>query len=306
MDPIIQTTNQAVDPVFKFIIGICILLFIVISTVMLVFTFRYHRSRSPKPTSVADGNIWLEILWTFIPTLLVMAMFYYGWAGYLALRNVPGNALEVTATARMWSWSFSYPNAKTSRKMYVPAGRPILVNLVSQDVIHGFYIPAFRVKRDVVPGMKNHVWFIAPQKGSYDLFCSVYCGTEHSKMLATVEAVSEQEFNDWLNQVESHHEKISGRKLLETLGCLGCHSLDGTAGVGPTFKGLWGSKQIVLTNGKERSVIVDEEYVRRSILDPKADIVKGYQPIMPVNSDLRENEIEELVEFIQEIGGHSK
>jgi len=156
VNPDLVTTAQAVDPVFKFIIGASIVLLVGIMLTTIAFVIRYHRSRSPEPSSHASGNIWLEIIWSGLPTLLVLAMFYYGWAGYLSLRNVPKNPLEVTATARTWSWSFSYANGKTSPNLYVPVGRPVLVNLVSLDVLHGFYLPAFRVKRDVVPGMKNH------------------------------------------------------------------------------------------------------------------------------------------------------
>ncbi len=159
------STTDAIDPVFMFIFGACLVLLIGITAVMVFFVVRYHRSRAPEPTSQADGNLWLEIIWIVLPTLLVLAMFYYGWVGYLSLRTVPKGALEVTATARMWSWSFSYPNGKTSPKLYVPVGKPVKVNLVSQDVIHGFFLPAFRVKRDVVPGMKNYAWFVANKAG---------------------------------------------------------------------------------------------------------------------------------------------
>lgn len=302
MNPSLLTTTQAVDPVFFFIFGVSIVLLAGITAIMLWFSYRFHRSRSPQPTSTVDGNIWLETIWTLVPTLLVMAMFYYGWAGYLALRNVPRNALEVTATARMWSWNFTYANGKTSNKLYIPVGRPILVNLVSLDVLHGFYVPAFRVKRDIVPGMKNHVWFVAADKGSYDIFCSVYCGTDHYKMTTTVEAVDVKEFDSWLARSETEAE-ISGRNLVVKFGCVGCHSLDGSKGVGPTFKGLWGKQQIVLTGGKERNILVDQEYLSRSILDPQSDIVKGYQPIMPANPEIAKEEIEEIVEFIKELGG---
>lgn len=301
MNPSLPTTIQAVDPVFIFIIGASIVLLAGITVTMLWFSFRYHHSRSPHPTSQVDGNIWLETIWTVLPTLLVMAMFYYGWAGYLALRNVPPGALEVTATARMWSWSFSYGNGKSSNKLYVPAGRPVLVNLVSTDVIHGFYVPAFRVKRDVVPGMKNHVWFVAPQKGAYDLFCSVYCGLEHSKMTTTIEAVDPQEFIAWLDKTDTDTGKLQGRKLLERFGCLACHSIDGNKLVGPTFKGLWGKTETVLTEGRERSITVDESYLRKSILEPGADIVKGYQPIMPANTEIGKDEVEAIVQYIKAI-----
>jgi cytochrome c oxidase subunit 2 len=298
VNPQLLTTTQAVDPVFIFIFAICLALLAGITGVMLWFVIRYHRSRSPEPQSQADGNLWLEIVWTVLPTILVMAMFWYGWAGYLALRHVPAGALPVTATARMWSWSFSYANGKTSPRLYVPVGKPVVVDLVSQDVLHGFYLPAFRVKRDVVPGMKNHAWFVASKAGSYDLFCSQYCGTGHSGMITTVEALPETEFAVWLATGERNES--TDRGLLERHGCLGCHSLDGTVKVGPTFQGLWGRQVTVLTGGKERVIIVDEEYLRRSIREPNADVVKGYPPVMPVSPSLGKEELEEMVEFLKE------
>lgn len=293
----LTTTTEAIDPVFMLIFGISLVLLIAITVVMIYFIIRYHRSRAPLPTSQVSSNLWLEIIWSGLPTLLVLAMFYYGWAGYLSLRNVPKGAMEVTATARMWSWSFTYPNGKTSPKLYVAAGKPVVVQLVSLDVIHGFYLPAFRVKRDVVPGMKNYAWFVATKPGSYDLFCSSYCGTGHSAMITTVEALPEVEFNEWLGK-EKKAEGESGRELLEKHGCLGCHSLDGSVSVGPSFKGIWGRKVIVLSNGTERSLDVDEDYLKRSIQDPKADLVKGFPPIMPPNQ-LKENEVKAMVEFLK-------
>ena len=281
MNPMNLTTTEAVDPVFMGIFMACLLLLIGITAVMVFFVYRYHRSRAPKPTSEVDSNIWLEVVWTVLPTLLVLTMFYYGWAGYLTLRDVPKGALELTATARMWSWSFSYPNGKSSNKLYVPVGKPVRVDLISVDVVHGFYLPAFRVKRDVVPGMKNHVWFVADKPGSYDLFCSVYCGTGHSAMITTVEAVPEAEFTAWLQQTGG---KNAGRELLEKHGC----------------KGIWGRQTTVVTNGAERSIIVDEAYLRRSILEPQADVVKGLQPIMPPFA-LKEDEIKAMVDLLKEL-----
>jgi cytochrome c oxidase subunit 2 len=296
---LLTTTQQAVDPVFMFIFGACLVLLVGITAAMVWFVVRYRRSRAPAPTSQAAGNIWLEIVWTVLPTVLVLAMFYYGWAGYLALRNVPSGALEVTATARMWSWSFTYASGRTSTKLYVPVGKPVKVELVSQDVIHGFFLPAFRVKRDIVPGMKTQAWFVATKAGSYDLFCSSYCGVGHSAMITTVEAIPEAEFAVWLQMGRGGEHP--GRKLLEKYGCLGCHSLDGTPKVGPTFKGLRGRAVTVLTGGVERTLTVDKAYLRRSILEPKADLVKGFPPVMPTMTDLRAEEVEVMVEFIEGI-----
>jgi len=297
------TTTEAVDPVFIFIFGACLLLLVGITVAMIYFVIRYHRSRAPLPTSQSEGNLWLEILWSGLPTLLVMVMFWYGWAGYLALRDVPKGALEVVATARQWSWKFNYPNGRTSSKLYVAVNKPVKVDLVSKDVIHGFYLPAFRVKRDVVPGMKNYAWFVASKPGSYDLFCSSFCGTGHSAMITTVEALPAAEFDAWLKHGAAG-EKLEvkehpGHELLEEHGCLGCHSLDGSQLLGPSFKGIWGRTVTVMTRGKERSVTVDEEYLRRSIREPNADVVKGFPPVMPTIG-LSEDELKAIVEYLKE------
>ncbi|MDD5287115.1 MAG: c-type cytochrome, partial [Desulfuromonadaceae bacterium] len=230
-------------------------------------------------------------------------MFYYGWSGYLTLRTVPKDALPVTATARMWSWSFIYANGAVSPKLVVPVGKPVRVELVSVDVIHGFFLPAFRVKRDVVPGMKNHVWFVANKPGSYDLFCSQYCGTAHSSMISTVEALPEAEFAVWLDNSgnSAPATRPDGKKLAEENGCLGCHSLDGSPGVGPSFKGLFGSRVDVIKEGKSLTVTADEAYIKESIRQPEAAIVKGFQPIMPANPDLTDAQVEALVEFVKGI-----
>jgi len=300
---LLTTTNQAIDPVFIAIFAACLVLLLGITAAMIWFIVRYHRSRAPEPTSRAEGNIWLEIVWTALPTVLVLAMFYYGWAGYLALRNVPPGALEVTATARMWSWSFTYGNGRSSTKLYVPVGKAVKVNLVATDVIHGFYLPAFRVKRDVVPGMSNYVWFVAPRAGSYDLFCSQYCGTGHAAMITTVEAVPEAQFTSWLQETPASGGKPAGREILEKRGCLACHSLDGSRKVGPTFQGIWGRSTVVTTNGAERTIIVDEPSLRRSILEPQADLVKGFPPVMPPAGDLSPDDMQAVLRFLKEQGG---
>ncbi|WP_305043078.1 cytochrome c oxidase subunit II [Geoalkalibacter sp.] len=298
MTPQIQTTTEAVDQVFLLIFGISVVMLLGIAAVMVYFAVRYHHRRHPQPTSQVSSNLWLEITWTVLPTLIVLAMFYYGWAGYLALRNVPEGAMEVKAVARMWSWVFEYENGRASDRLYVPVGRPVKVHLVSEDVLHSFYVPAFRIKRDMVPGMDNYVWFVAPEAGSYHVFCAEYCGTGHADMITRVEALPEGEFIAWLARVED--EGAGGEDLLRRHGCLGCHSLDGAQMAGPTFKGLYGREKRVLSEGRERTLIVDAEYLRRSILQPKADVVVGYPPIMPdYEGRLSEEDLEAMVEFLR-------
>ncbi|MBU5611870.1 cytochrome c oxidase subunit II [Geomonas azotofigens] len=297
MENQLLTTTQAVDPVFKFLFGACTVLLLGITITMIYFVVRYRRSKNPEPTSQVAGSPLLEVIWTLLPTLLVIGMFYYGWTSYLSLRTVPQNAMQVTAEARMWSWNFVYDNGKTSPKLYVPVGRPVQVNLVSKDVVHGFYLPAFRVKRDVVPGMKNHVWFVATTPGSYDLFCSQYCGTGHSAMISSVEALPPEQFAAWLGQKPAS-VGAQGQELLQKYGCLGCHSLDGTPKVGPTFKGLYDSQVKVTRGGKPETVKADEKYLRESIVDPGAAIVEGFPPIMPKN-EIPEAELKAIVEFLE-------
>lgn len=299
MEKQLLTTTEAIDPVFMFIFAICLVLLVGITAAMVGFVVRYHRSRAPEPTSQAEGNLWLELVWTIVPTLLVLAMFYYGWAGYLALRNVPEGAMPVTATARMWSWSFAYDNGTTSPRLYVPAGKPVKVALVSADVLHGFYIPAFRVKRDVVPGMNNHVWFVAPKPGTYDIFCSQYCGTNHSAMIATVEALPEAEFAAWLNRQGKGDGRHPGSVVMEKRGCLGCHSLDGTAKVGPSFKGLFGRRSAVVREGSVVIITADEAYLTESVRLPGAAVVEGFQPIMPAYADLSDADVAALIDYIK-------
>ena len=299
MTPQILSTTKAVDQVFLIIFGISLVLLVGIAATMVYFAIRYHHRRHPQPTSQARSNLWLEITWTILPTLLVLGMFYYGWAGYLALRNVPDGAMQVKAVARMWSWLFVYENGRTSPTLFVPVGQPVKVRLVSEDVLHSFYVPAFRIKRDMVPGMDNYAWFIAEEEGSYHVFCAEYCGTGHADMITTVEALTPDKIEDWLTLLPVEEERLQGADLLRSYGCLGCHSLDGTRMAGPTFKGLAGREIQVITAGQERILRADADYIRRSILEPNADVVIGYPPIMPsYEGRLSEAELEDMVDFL--------
>lgn len=298
MTPELITTTEEVDFVFFLLFGISGFMLVGITATMIYFIIRYHRSRNPRPTSRVAYNVPLEVTWTVLPTIIVLAMFWYGWQGYLALANVPKDALPVKVVARMWSWSFEYPNGKTSDKLVVPVGRAIRVDITSADVLHSFFIPAFRVKKDAVPGMTTHVWFRTPGVGSYDIFCAEYCGVGHSDMMSTVEAVSEEEYRRWLT--EKAEPESEGRALLQQYGCLGCHSLDGSPGAGPTLQGIFGREETVITDGTEREIVVDADYLKRSILEPNADIVKGFQAIMPgFEGRISEDELQTIVEFLR-------
>jgi len=299
VNPQLLTTTEVIDPIFLFIFGVSLVMLLGVTCAMVYFIFRYNRKRCPVPASQNASNIWLEIIWTVIPSILVLAMFYYGWAGYLALRNVPPGAMEVKVTGRMWSWLFEYPNGKTSDKLYVPVGQPVKVTMTSVDVLHSFYVPAFRVKRDVVPGRETYIWFTARKPGSYDVFCAEYCGAEHSSMITTIEALPAHEYAEWAAAVPTGGA-AEVEQLLATHGCLGCHSRDGSKKVGPTFQGLWGRSVTVTTAGAERTLKIDLDYLRRAILEPNADVVVGFPAIMPsYQGKLSDHDLEEILEYFQ-------
>lgn len=295
-------TGQAVDRVLLILLGMTLALLVLITFLLVFFVIRYSKKRHPRPEPTQD-HPWLEIGWTVAPTILVLAMFYYGVTGYDILRHVPRNAMLINVTARQWSWLFTYENGLRSTTLRVPVGRPVKLLLASEDVIHGFYVPAFRIKQDVVPGMQTYVWFQATQPGTYDVFCTQYCGLEHAHMLSKVEVLSPEDFASWYQSPQSVAAATSpGAMLYQTKGCVGCHSTDGSSRVGPSFKNLYGSIQTVTRAGKEQFVTVDEAYCKSYILDPNKDVVKGYPPIMPSQKGrLTDEEIDELVDYIEEL-----
>ena len=287
-----------VDRTFLIIFGTAAVLLVLVTVSMVFMVFRYSRKRNPVPADI-DGNVWAEIAWTAIPTLLVLGMFHYGWTSYQGLRTVPADAMEVSVTARMWSWNFTYGGGRQSDVLVVPVGRAVKLNITSKDVIHGVFVPAFRIKVDAVPGMTTHAWFRAEKPGEFDLFCSVYCGLKHADMHTTVRAVSEEDFRKWL--AEAPAETVQpGKTLLERYGCLGCHSLDGTPSVGPTLKDIAGHKVVLVTSkGAESTVTVDSAYLREAIAGKKEATVKGFDPVMPsYEGQIPENELSDIVEFL--------
>ena len=275
-----SNTAGKVEDAFLFIVVCCVVLLALVTVTMIVFLVKYNRDRHARPETVRE-NVALEITWTVIPTILVLFMFYFGWVDFDYIRNPPKDALAIDVTARQWSWLFEYTNGKQSDVLYVPLGKPVKLVLTSADVIHSLFIPAFRIKEDCVPGMKTHLWFTADETGSYDLFCTEYCGLGHSHMRSKVNVVSAEDFTRWLNTAEGKTPADLGPKILQAKGCLGCHSLDGSVKVGPTFKSMMGRKQTVIAAGTEKEITVDASYIRKHILEPQATTVKGYPPVMP-------------------------
>lgn len=189
---------KSVDFAFFFIIAVSVFFLVLITFLMIYFVFKYNRKRNPKAKNI-HGNVPLEILWTVVPTILVLFMFYFGWIGYEEMSSIPKDAIVVDVTAQMWKFNFKYANGRVSDTLYVPVNKPVKVVLNSLDVNHAFYIPAFRVKKDVIPGRQNTSWFTATEEGSYTIFCAEYCGLNHSYMYTQVVAIPENNFNTWLD-----------------------------------------------------------------------------------------------------------
>ena len=295
-------SGRVVDNVFLYILVICVFLLALITFLMVYFVIRYRREKHPQPADI-EGSTWLEVTWTVIPTLIVLTMFYYGLTGFQFLKKVPEGAMVVKVIARQWSWLFQYENGIEDPELRVPVGKPVKLLLTSQDVIHGFYAPAFRIKQDAVPGMTNYLWFQPTETGTFDVMCSQYCGLEHSHMLTKIIVLPEKEFTTWYGgrKVETAAKgPPPGYKLYQEKGCFACHSIDGSPRVGPTFKGLYGKTVTVLTDGKERKVVADEAYLQKSILEPNADIAKGFPPVMPPEQMTAE-ELREIVKYLEEL-----
>jgi cytochrome c oxidase subunit 2 len=244
----------------------------------------------------------LEVSWIVVPTILVLLVFNWGFKSYVKMSTNPSGTYEIQVRAQQWNFLFEYPNGVTSDTLYVPRGREIKMRMSSSDVLHGFYIPAFRVKYDILPNRYTSVWFEATKRGDYDLFCTEYCGRDHSEMDKVVRVVSQQDFQDWLESAATPKDiplPRLGERLYSQRGCQSCHSLDGSRKVGPTFQGLYGKTNHAMTDGS--SVTVDENYLRESILKPEVKIVQGYQNLMPgAYSNLSERELSGLIEFIKE------
>ena len=281
-----------------FILWASIIIMLGITAFMVWCVIRFSKKRNPKPTHI-HGSVKLEVLWTVLPTILAMYMFYIAFGGFDLMTTRPDDAMVVKATGLKWRWVFEYENGKKADRMVVPLDRAVVVELESRDVIHSFYVPAFRIKKDAVPGKNNWTWFQAEQLGEYTLFCAEYCGNDHSYMLSSVSVVEDAAFTEWLNTKD---KTLSGSELLAAKGCVACHSLDGTPLVGPSFKGLFGKLETVLTDGAERQLTVDEAYIRKSVFDPAADIVKGYSNQMPSQTGLvSDEELDILIETIKEL-----
>lgn len=291
-----------VDSLFFFVTWASAVLFVGVVAAMIFLAVRYRRRHAAEVPAPVEPSKFVEITWIVLPTILVLILFNWGFKVFVEQGIAPPDAYEVRVRAAQWSWEFEYPNGTVvTNEVHVPVDRPVRFVMSSVDVLHSLFVPEFRVKQDVLPDRYSSVWFEATRADTFTVYCTEYCGLDHSGMLATLVTQPQGAFNDWLESVgvdEDMPLPELGARLYEQRVCNTCHSLDGTPGIGPSFQGLYGSTE-TLTDGS--TVEVDENYLRESILEPGAAIVAGYQNIMPAAyGNLSERELSALIAFIAE------
>ncbi|MEW6272681.1 MAG: cytochrome c oxidase subunit II [Thermodesulfobacteriota bacterium] len=278
-----STLAGEVDALYGFLVAISAFFSILIALTIVTFAVRFRRSVERQVFPSWEGMLWLELTWSVIPLLIVLSVFFWSARVFVAQYTPPENALQVYVVGKQWMWKTQHVEGRREiDELHVPVGRPVRLTMTSEDVIHSFYIPAFRVKQDAVPGRYTSIWFEATKPGVYHLFCAEYCGSQHSRMIGRVVAMEPAEFQTWLSggsgvAGDSESMASAGKALFEQLGCASCHQQAGTAR-GPSLVGLF-RREVTLADG--RKVIADETYLRESIVDPQAAVVAGYQPIMP-------------------------
>ncbi|MCG6146011.1 cytochrome c oxidase subunit II [Leptospira bandrabouensis] len=305
----IQATEIAkeVDLLYAFLIIASLVSFVILVGGMTWFLIKFKRTSLDQKSAYITHNNFAEFLWSFIPLIIMMGIFYWGMVIFEKLRNPPEDiAAEIHVTAEQWAWTYRYANGKefyssANDPMIVPAGKATKLVLTSKDVIHSFFVPAFRTKQDAVPGKLTQLWFEPKQPGEYIVFCTEYCGTKHSGMMIKIKAIPSEEYAAWYHAEKKGADSPAdlGKTLFAQKACASCHSIDGSRIVGPTMKGLFGSSRKFADGSQSKA---DENYLRESILVSSAKIVEGYPPAMPVfQGQLSDEDVANLIEYIKSI-----
>jgi cytochrome c oxidase subunit 2 len=294
-----------VDALYFFLIAVAAFFSLLIFFLIFFFAVKYRRRPGNERPPQIEGHIGLEIVWSVIPLGLTMIMFFWGANIYFDVYAAPSNALEISVVGRQWMWKAQHPEGQSEiNELHVPVGQPVKLTMTAQDVIHSFYLPAFRIKQDVIPGRYTSIWFQPSKTGTYHLFCAEYCGTQHSGMVGRLVVMEPAEFQTWLSGGARGPSAVNlGEALFERFGCNVCHRSGGTR-QGPSLAGLFG-KTVQLADGS--TVIADENYIRESIVNPRAKIVAGYQPIMPTYKGLISEEgILQLITYIKSLSAEER
>jgi cytochrome c oxidase subunit 2 len=295
-----STMAHRVDALYYFLLAVSGFFAVLIAVLLVAFAFKYRRRAEDERPAAIHGSLGLELTWTLIPFCLAMVMFFWGASIYVSLSRPPDNAMEVFVVGKQWMWKIQHLEGRREiNELHVPVGRSVRLTMTSEDVIHSFFVPAFRVKADVIPGRYTTLWFEATKPGTYHLFCAEYCGTEHSGMVGHVVVMEPAEYQTWLSGGPPAATLASaGQALFEQLGCLTCHRGD-TGARGPQLAGLFG-RPVQLQSGA--TVMADETYLRESIINPQAKIVAGFQPIMPTFKGLVSEEgLIQLLAYIKSL-----
>jgi len=293
-----STTSGQVDALYFFLIAISVFFSVLIGALLVVFAIQFRRKSDSFVPDAIHGSLPLELTWTIIPLGIVLIIFLWSAEVFFTLHRVPKDAMQINVVGKRWMWKIQHMTGQREiSELHVPVGVPIKLTLTSEDVIHSFFVPAFRIKKDAVPGRYNTIWFQATKPGKYHLFCAEYCGTKHSGMIGSVYVMEPAQFQTWLSGAGSGTTpSAAGEKLFTDLACVTCHRAD-TGQRGPALDGLFG-KPVKLAGGG--SLTADEAYIRESILQPSAKVVEGYQPIMPTFQGIvSEEQVMQLVAYIQ-------
>jgi len=287
-----------VDALYIFLLIVSALMTALIFTAVIYFAARYRRRHGVSAEQI-EGSTPLELTWSVIPLVVFMVMFLWGAVVYFKGRTPPRDSTEVYVVAKQWMWKLEHAEGQREiNELHVPVGRDVKLIMTSQDVIHSFYVPAFRIKQDVLPGRYTVAWFRATKPGTYHLFCAEYCGTQHSGMIGSIVVLEPAQYEAWMSGGSSGPLSATGEKIFAELGCSTCHRTD-TQGRGPNLQNVFG-RPVLLEDG--RTVIADENYVRESILDPGAKIVNGFKPIMPTFQGLvSEEQLNALVAYVKSL-----
>jgi cytochrome c oxidase subunit 2 len=293
-----STFAKDVDGLYLFIVAVCAFFTLLVTFLVLFFGIRYRRRQGNEIGARIEGNLPLELLWSIIPTMIAMVMFGWGASLYFHMRRPPAESMHMYAVGKQWMWKFQHPEGQREiNELHVPVGKAIKMTITSEDVIHSLYFPSFRTKIDAIPGRYTELWFEADKVGRYHIFCAEYCGTNHSGMIGTVIVMEPAAYQAWL-QGGGLEGTLSqrGAKLFQDLACVTCH-LDTGQGRGPSLKDIIGTK-VDFTDGS--SATVDEGYLRESILNSQAKVVKGFQPLMPTFQGLvSEESLVSLIEYLK-------
>ncbi len=300
-----SSVASEVDALYLFLVGLSVFFGVLIAALVVGFAIRYRRRSDDDRTPHIHGSALLEITWSVIPLAIVMGVFFWSAKVYFEINRAPQNAMEVYVVGKRWMWKVQHLTGQREiNQLHVPVGTPVKLTLTSEDVIHSFYVPAFRIKKDAIPGRYTSIAFTPTKAGTYHLFCAEYCGTQHSGMIGQVVVMEPAEFQEWLaGGAAAQSPAAAGEKLFKDLACATCHRGD-TGARGPNLAGVFGS-EVKLADGSV--VKADESYVRESIVSPTARVVAGYQPIMPTfQGVVSEEQLMQLVAYIQSLKGEGQ